>query len=172
MQEVPESNLPPSYQKHGAAMTDEELKITKRHWRGKRRAEALAQLVELDISPDKHTALMNAYKERDMFGPFWSTKGQDWYIEMFYSVQDGAQCVRRRRGYLEPFLDIDGTALDFVRYAVENLRGLEDMKFRFKSEPHLLTPSIAEYLQSKSAAVSTPPIDEGDDFPPAPWRRK
>lgn len=156
-------------------MTDEELKYTKRIMTGKRRAEALAQLISLDVSPTQRTALMDAYKEREMFGPFWSTKGQDWYIEMFYSVQDGAQCVRHRRGHLEPFLDVDATALDFVRYAVEALRGLDDMKFRFEHKPYLLTPAIAEYLRSKEETVSTPLVGVEDDWPAdylptAKWR--
>jgi len=129
-------------------MTDEELKYTKRVWRGKRRAEALAQLVALDISPDQHATLMDAYKARKM-SVFWNEKRQSWTAEMFYSVVDGAQIMWIRKGHLKSFLDVDAMALEFVRHAVENLRGLDDMKFYFEDKPHLLTPAITEYLASK-----------------------
>lgn len=132
-------------------MTDEDLKIIKRNWPGKRRSEAVAQLVALDISYDQYSALRDAYEARRM-SLFWNEKRQSWTVEMFYSTTEGARFIWLRKGHIRGLLDVDATAMEFVRQAVEHLRGLDDMKFFFEQRPDLLTPAIAEYLASKEIA--------------------
>ena len=106
-------------------MDAKDLAYTNRVWSGKRMTVPREQLIRLDMGPDAQSALMRRYEALHFHGPYWSSKGSAWFVEVSYPVGDGSvNILSHYSGNLEDFLDVEGIVEQFHQrgYPQEEVR--------------------------------------------------
>lgn len=100
-------------------MDAKDLAYTNRVWRGKSMTVPREQLIRLDIGPERNAALVQQYRDRHFFGPYWSNKRSMWYVQVCYGTGCGsATDLYHYSGNLEDFLDIAGIVEKFHQHGL------------------------------------------------------